>query len=74
MERLAPSQVGKGGFAQAMRLAGVIGLGGGFLYFYQRSARTCPFPRQSYPVSPPDMGIQPLAGWARRPLMRKEKN
>ncbi|KAL2136540.1 hypothetical protein VTI74DRAFT_3085 [Chaetomium olivicolor] len=37
MEKFAPSQVGKGGFAQAMRLAGVIGVAGGFLYFYQRS-------------------------------------
>ncbi len=25
-----------------MRLAGFVGLAGGFLYFYQRSARTCP--------------------------------
>lgn len=40
MERFAPSQVGKGGFAQAMRLAGAIGVAGGFLYFYQRSIRT----------------------------------
>lgn len=40
MEKFAPSQVGKGGFAQAMRLAGFIGFAGGFLYFYQRSART----------------------------------
>ncbi|KAL2258013.1 hypothetical protein VTK26DRAFT_8839 [Humicola hyalothermophila] len=38
MEKFAPSQVGKGGFAQAMRLAGFIGFAGGFLYFYQRSA------------------------------------
>ncbi|EFX05146.1 NADH-ubiquinone oxidoreductase [Grosmannia clavigera kw1407] len=37
MERLAPSYVGKGGFAQAMRLGGFLGLAGGFLYFYQRS-------------------------------------
>jgi hypothetical protein len=40
MERFAPSQVGKGGFAQAMRLCGFIGVAGGFLYFYQRSIRT----------------------------------
>ncbi|KAK5999105.1 Complex I-20.9kD [Cladobotryum mycophilum] len=38
LERFAPSQVGKGGFPKAMRLAGFIGLAGGFLYFYQRSA------------------------------------
>ncbi|PTB70269.1 hypothetical protein BBK36DRAFT_1164818 [Trichoderma citrinoviride] len=38
LERLAPSHVGRGGFAKAMRLAGFIGLAGGFLYFYQRSA------------------------------------
>ncbi|EGS22638.1 NADH-ubiquinone oxidoreductase-like protein [Thermochaetoides thermophila DSM 1495] len=37
MERISPSQVGRGGFAKAMRLAGFIGLAGGFLYFYQRS-------------------------------------
>jgi hypothetical protein len=39
LEKFAPSQVGKGGFAKAMRLAGGIGVLGGFLYFYQRSAR-----------------------------------
>ncbi|TDZ91747.1 NADH-ubiquinone oxidoreductase 20.9 kDa subunit [Colletotrichum sidae] len=38
LEKFAPSHVGKGGFAQAMRLAGAIGLAGGFLYFYQRSS------------------------------------
>ncbi|KAK3695674.1 NADH-ubiquinone oxidoreductase complex I, 21 kDa subunit-domain-containing protein [Podospora appendiculata] len=37
MERFAPSYVGKGGFAQAMRLTGFIGACGGFFYFYQRS-------------------------------------
>jgi hypothetical protein len=36
-ERIAPSYVGKGGFAPIMRLTGVIGLGAGFLLFYQRS-------------------------------------
>ncbi|KAH8816826.1 NADH-ubiquinone oxidoreductase complex I, 21 kDa subunit-domain-containing protein [Xylogone sp. PMI_703] len=36
-ERIAPSHVGKGGFAPIMRLTGVIGLGAGFLVFYQRS-------------------------------------
>jgi hypothetical protein len=40
MERFAPSHVGKGGFARAMRLTGFLGLAGGFLYFYQRSIRT----------------------------------
>ena len=40
MEKFAPSQVGRGGFAQAMRLAGFIGCAGGFLYYYQRSIRT----------------------------------
>jgi hypothetical protein len=43
LERLAPSHVGRGGLAKAMRLAGFIGLAGGFLYFYQRSARTFGF-------------------------------
>ncbi|KAI1765783.1 NADH-ubiquinone oxidoreductase 21 kDa subunit [Hypoxylon sp. FL1150] len=37
MEKFAPSQVGRGGFARALRLAGAIGITGGFLYFYQRS-------------------------------------
>lgn len=36
-ERVAPSQVGKGGFAPIMRLAGAIGFGAGFLHMYQRS-------------------------------------
>lgn len=40
LEKFAPSHVGKGGFPKVMRLATVIGLTGGFLYFYQRSART----------------------------------
>ncbi|KAF4469500.1 NADH-ubiquinone oxidoreductase 21 kDa subunit [Fusarium albosuccineum] len=37
LEKFAPSHVGKGGFPKAMRLAGGIGVLGGFLYFYQRS-------------------------------------
>lgn len=37
MERLAPSHVGRGGFARAMRLCGAIGVVGGFLAFYNRS-------------------------------------
>ena len=40
LERFAPSHVGKGGFPKAMRLAGAVGVVGGFLYFYQRSSRT----------------------------------
>ncbi|PQE05589.1 hypothetical protein CJF32_00003552 [Rutstroemia sp. NJR-2017a WRK4] len=36
-ERIAPSLVGKGGFAPIMRLTGVIGAGAGFFMFYQRS-------------------------------------
>jgi len=39
-ERVAPSLVGKGGFAPIMRLSGVVGAGAGFLIFYQRSLRT----------------------------------
>ena len=38
-EKFSPSYVGKGGFAPIMRLSGVIGLGAGFLMFYQRSIR-----------------------------------
>ncbi|KAH8589710.1 NADH-ubiquinone oxidoreductase-like protein 21 kDa subunit [Bisporella sp. PMI_857] len=36
-EKFAPSYVGRGGFASIMRLSGAIGVGGGFLLFYQRS-------------------------------------
>ncbi|PBP26668.1 putative NADH-ubiquinone oxidoreductase 21 kDa subunit [Diplocarpon rosae] len=36
-ERIAPSLVGKGGFAPIMRLSGAVGLSAGFLMFYQRS-------------------------------------
>ena len=39
-ERFAPSYVGKGGFASIMRLSGIIGLGAGFLLFYQDSIST----------------------------------
>ncbi len=44
MERISPSYVGRGGFAHAMRLAGVIGMFGGFFYFYQRSSRASSLP------------------------------
>ncbi|MCJ1363123.1 hypothetical protein MMC16_002230 [Acarospora aff. strigata] len=37
-ERVAPSYVGRGGFAPIMRLTSVISLGAGFLVFYQTSA------------------------------------
>jgi hypothetical protein len=40
MERFAPSYAGKGGFAQAMRVTSIMGIMGGFLYYYQRSIRT----------------------------------
>lgn len=39
MEKLAPSNAGKGAFPKAMRLATAVGFFGGFLYFYQRSIR-----------------------------------
>lgn len=42
MERVSPSLVGKGGFAPIMRLSGAIGVGAGFVLFYQRSV--CAFP------------------------------
>lgn len=48
LEKFAPSYVGKGGFAKAMRLAGVVGVAGGFLYFYQRSCRTFPITISPY--------------------------
>ncbi|KAJ0123772.1 nadh-ubiquinone oxidoreductase 21 kda subunit [Diaporthe amygdali] len=38
MEKFAPSYAGRGAFVRTMRLAGFIGLCGGFLAFYQRSA------------------------------------
>jgi len=50
MEKFAPSYVGKGGFAQAMRLGGFLGLCGGFLYFYQRSTRTFPLDKELAPL------------------------
>lgn len=40
MEKHSPSLVGRGGFARAMRLAGAIGMMGGFLVFYNRSLST----------------------------------
>ena len=38
-ERVAPSHVGKGGFASIMRLSGLVGMVGGFGLFYSRSIR-----------------------------------
>lgn len=38
MEKVAPSWTHKRSFAAAMRLAGAIGVCGGFLYFYTRSS------------------------------------
>lgn len=37
MERVAPSYVGKGGFAPVMRLSFVVSITGGFLMLYKRS-------------------------------------
>jgi hypothetical protein len=48
-ERIAPSLVGKGGFAPIMRLTGVVGAGAGFFMFYQRSIRMI-----TPPPSPPE--------------------
>ncbi|PPJ58572.1 hypothetical protein CBER1_06674 [Cercospora berteroae] len=36
-ERISPSEVGRGGFAQIMRLQGAVGVAAGFFYFYSRS-------------------------------------
>lgn len=36
-ERISPSEVGKGGFAQIMRLSGFVGASAGFLLLYSRS-------------------------------------
>ena len=38
-ERIAPSMVGKGGFAPIMRLTTAISAGAGFIMFYNRSIR-----------------------------------
>lgn len=46
-ERIAPSYVGKGGFAPIMRLSGGLGVIAGFLYFCERS--TCGSPPQRWP-------------------------
>lgn len=40
MERIAPSYVGRGGFAPIMRLCSAVGISAGFLIFYQSSTRT----------------------------------
>jgi hypothetical protein len=71
MEKFAPSHVGKGGFAPVMRLAGVIGLTGGFLYFYQRSSRTLPHPPISAPRLPTllCMAFLPLRITLRMPIL-----
>lgn len=53
MERFAPSQVGRGGFARGMRLAGAVGIFGGFLYFYERSCCTCA--SEVHPLFPRNM-------------------
>merc|ERR1712224_1127000 len=37
VEKFAPSHAGRGAFPKIMRLAGAIGITGGFLIFYQRS-------------------------------------
>ena len=36
-EKIAPSHVGRGGFAPIMRLSGVLGVAGGFLMLFERS-------------------------------------
>lgn len=60
MEKFSPSHVGKGGFAPVMRLAGAVGLAGGFLYFYQRSARTS-LPNPHHPRNPSEFPYVPRA-------------
>lgn len=42
-ERIAPSHVGKGGFAPVLRLTTAISAGAGFLLFYNRSIRKAGF-------------------------------
>lgn len=54
-ERIAPSHVGKGGFAPVLRLTTAISAGAGFLLFYNRSIRKagffCLFNKKSYNLS-----------------------
>lgn len=46
MERVSPTNVGKGGFASTMRLAGGVGITAGFLLAYSRSISTFNPPRE----------------------------
>lgn len=39
-EKVSPSFVGKGGFAPVLRLAGAVGLTGGFIFAYSRTCST----------------------------------
>ena len=52
-ERVAPSRVGRGGFAPIMRLTGAIGAGAGFLFIYQRSTRELYRPITTRGPNPP---------------------
>lgn len=49
-ERIAPSHVGKGGFAPILRLTTAVSAGAGFLLFYNRSIRKvfCSFLKRFY--------------------------
>ena len=51
MEKFQPTEVGRGGFNKMLRLAGAVGLAGGFIIFYQRSIRTLPS-GSSYMLAP----------------------
>ena len=56
MEKISPSLVGKGGFAPIMRLSGAIGLGAGFVMFYQRSI--CAFPSDFFVANSSNRRVQ----------------
>lgn len=50
-EKIAPSHVGRGGFAPIMRLSGVLGVAGGFLMLFERStSKRRPLLFFSFPV------------------------
>lgn len=51
LEKFAPSHAGKGGFPKILRLATAIGLTGGFLLGYQRSASMKPRYPQDFPFT-----------------------
>ena len=65
-ERVAPSHVGKGGFASIMRLTGLVGLVGGFGLFYTRSIRTISLLPAGSPSTDPSWYLQNVSTASQR--------